>query len=219
MLPPNFTVYRKDCPTRAGGVVLAIDTCIFSRLLTSPDLEVVTVEIQTSNPCIICLLYNPPNSGKEYHDQLISYLSILMQGVDPVVILGDFNIPDISWSSFDANSQFSSKICDLIFQHNHSQLIEYPTHRQGNILDLIITNYDENIANLQIHTEDNPLLTSDHFPVTFYLSLPHNCTDATDNNSINLLHYSKADFDSINEYVSHVDFSSCFHSSDVEYVW
>ena len=170
MLPPNFTVYRKDCPTRAGGVVLAIDTCIFSRLLTSPDLEVVTVEIQTSNPCIICLLYNPPNSGKEYHDQLISYLSILMQGVDPVVILGDFNIPDISWSSFDANSQFSSKICDLIFQHNHSQLIEYPTHRQGNILDLIITNYDENIANLQIHAEANPLLISDHFPITFHLS-------------------------------------------------
>ena len=102
----------------------------------------------------------------------------------------------------------------MIFQHNHSQLIEYPTHRQGNIIDLIITTYDENIANLQIHTEENPLLTSDHFPITFYLSLPHNCTDATDNNSINVLDYSNADFD-----LSHVDFLFCFHSSDVEYVW
>ena len=49
--------------------MLAIDMSIPSKLLTSPDdIEVVTVEILTSKPCKICLLYNPPNSGTDYQD-------------------------------------------------------------------------------------------------------------------------------------------------------
>ena len=50
------------------------------------------------------------------------------------------------------------------------------------------------------------------------LSCP-NCNVTTVCDSINLYDYSKADFDSINEYLSHVDFSPCFNSSDVEFVW
>jgi len=57
----------------------------------------------------------------------------------PIVIMGDFNTPDINWSTLSANSQFSYKICDLIHQHNCTQLVEYSAHIHGNILDLIIT--------------------------------------------------------------------------------
>ena len=50
------------------------------KLLTSPDdNEVVTVEILTSKPCKICLLYNPPNSGTDYQEDLLSYVSHLMK--------------------------------------------------------------------------------------------------------------------------------------------
>ena len=85
-----------------------------------------------------------------------------MKEDDPIVFMGDFNTPDVVWSTLSANSQFSPKICDLIFQYNYTQVVEYSTHVQGNILDLIITNCDENISSPQIHTEDNPLLKSDH---------------------------------------------------------
>ena len=142
-----------------------------------------------------------------------------MKEDDPIVFMGDFNTPDVVWSTLSANSQFSSKICDLIFQHNYTQIVEYSTHVQGNILDLIITNCDENISSPQIHTEDNPLLKSDHYAITFNLNLLHNCNATTVSDSINLYDYCKADFDSINEYLSHVDFSPCFNSSDVEFLW
>ena len=46
--------------------------------------------------------------------------------------MGDFNTPDIAWSMLSVTSQFSSKICDLVFQHNYIQIVEYSTHVQGN---------------------------------------------------------------------------------------
>jgi len=220
IFPPNYAIYRKDRSSRGGGVLLAVDTSIPSRLLTSPDdIEVVTVEILTTKPCKICVLYNPPNSGTDYQDHLLSYVSLLMKEVDPVVIMGDFNTPDVDWSTFNANSQFSSNLCDLIFQYNYTQLVESATHVQGNILDLIITNCDESIDNLHIHSVDNPLLKSDHYPVTFNLDMPRNCSFTTESDSFYIFDYSKADFDSINEYLSLIDFSPCFHSTDVEFVW
>ena len=67
-----------------------------------------------------------------------------MKEDDPIVFMGDFNTPDAVWSTLSsANSQFSS---DLIFQHNYTQIVEYSTHVQGNILDLIITNCNENVS-------------------------------------------------------------------------
>jgi len=41
--------------------------------------------------------------------------------------------------SLTASSEFSLTLCDIIFQYNFAQLIDQPTHKQGNILDLFIT--------------------------------------------------------------------------------
>ena len=82
IFPPNCTIYRKDRSSRGGGVMLEIDMSIPSKLLTSPDdIEVVTVEILTSKPCKICLLYNPPNSGTDYQEHLLSCASLLRRTV------------------------------------------------------------------------------------------------------------------------------------------
>jgi len=75
-----------------------------------------------------------------------------MQGDGPVVIMGDFNISDVNWP---ANLEFSSKLCDLLFHYNFTQIIESPTYVQGHILDLIIINIDDNITTPIIHSEDN----------------------------------------------------------------
>ena len=77
--------------------------------------------------------------------------------------MGDFNTPDVVWSTLSASSRFSSKICDLIIQHNYTQIVEYSTHVQGNIGSHNYYNCDENISSLQIHTEDNLLFKSDHY--------------------------------------------------------
>ena len=85
-----------------------------------------------------------------------------------IVIMGDFNTPDVDWSTLSASSEFSSKLCDLIFDYNLTQHVEHPTHVQGHILDLIISNLDDDsIAASGIQLEKNPLLKSNHFAVIF----------------------------------------------------
>ena len=60
-----------------------------------------------------------------------------MQSNDNIVILGDFNAPDIDWLTLSADSGFSIQLCDLIFQYHLTQVNMSSTHEHGNILDLL----------------------------------------------------------------------------------
>jgi len=171
-----------------------------SRILPSPDnIEEVVAEVLSSKPFRICVLYNPPNSKFDYQHCLFSFISDLLQDTRPVVLMGDFNAPNISWFTLSASSEFSSNLCDLIFEY---KIVEDPTHVQGHILDL---NIEDNISISEVHLENNPLLSSDHYAITFNLRLSFNSEVNPAIDTINILDYSKADFESINNYLSHID--------------
>ena len=55
-----------------------------------------------------------------------------------------------------------------VFQNNLSQLINTPTHLKGNILDLVLTNSDELISNVEV-TPPRHSLSSDHYIISFQL--------------------------------------------------
>ena len=66
----------------------------------------------------------------------VSLISDLLSSDNPCIIAGDFNLPDICWSSE------SSSFCDFVFQCNRTQhnIIVQPTHIKGNMLDLVLLN-------------------------------------------------------------------------------
>ena len=74
------------------------------------------------------MLYAPPNATVEYHRNYLQSLPT------QVVILGDFNMPDINWSTLSGSSTISNNFCKFIFRSNLEQLINHAT---GNILDLL----------------------------------------------------------------------------------
>ena len=155
ILPNGCTIYRKDRCSRGGGVLIAIKDDFTSSLTTSPsDIETITVKILISNPIILCLVYIPPNSSDSYYDSLFHYLSDLSNESCTIIIVGNFNFSDIDWANYVGSSPKSNKFCDLLFQFNLSQLINEPTHYQGNILDLVITNDEDNIHDLTVHPCD-----------------------------------------------------------------
>ena len=48
VLPTNYVIYRKDRPSRGGGVLIAISNSFHSVCLSSPpDLKIVTVKIRS----------------------------------------------------------------------------------------------------------------------------------------------------------------------------
>jgi len=85
--------------------------------------------------------------------------------------MGDFNTPNISWSTLTGSTYFSNQLCDLIFQYNLLQLVNYPNRICGNILELFITNYDNVISSVLVHPYNTGYITSDHYLISFTIPL------------------------------------------------
>ena len=97
ILPCEYTIYRKDRGSRGGGVLIAVNKSISSTLISSPsDLELVAINLDVGNSSItVCTVYVPPTASAVYHTNLLSYLRNLTLSVKSVVIVGDFNFPDM----------------------------------------------------------------------------------------------------------------------------
>ena len=81
----------------------------------------------------LCSVYVPPNPDISYFKQLTAFLKSLAANEKTLIIIGDFNLPDICWTSLSGCSPLSNLFCDFVFDINLAQLINCPTHVKGNI--------------------------------------------------------------------------------------
>ena len=218
ILPSNYTLFRCDRQSRGGGVLIAVNDNIPCQKLSSPEnLEATCVRLNLPNPITVCVIYAPPNSTSIYYETLFTFISNLSKTSGKLIILGDFNFPDINWDSLSGHSPISNQFCDLVFDTGLYQLIDTPTHSHGNILDLVLTNLDDdNISNIQVHSI--PLLPSDHFDITFSLSTTVSVSSKQTTTHFTF-NYPKGDYQGLTNYLCCADFTSCYLSDDVEYIW
>ena len=112
--------------------MIAVSNKIPRQKITSPvNLEIIYIKLKLSNPITICVTFVPPSSTIAYYDDLFNFLLNLHIDSDKLIILGDFNFPDIDWHTLSGHSPVSDQFCDLIFQTGLSQLIDMPTHVHG----------------------------------------------------------------------------------------
>jgi len=171
ILPLNYTIHRNDRKSRGGGVFIATKNNIHTSIISIPNhLEIVSLHLHLHIPLTLCCIYVPPNPDSPHITDLITYLSDIMSShCNDTILLGDFNMPDIDWSTLSSSSHHSASFCDFTFNYNLSQLIDKPTHIKGNTLDLILTNTCHRIKNINISTPMN-ILSSDHSIINFTLS-------------------------------------------------
>ena len=215
VLPTGYSIIRQDRPTRGGGVLLATISHIPSIVIysnTSPD--ILTIKLLLHSPILISAIYIPPSSSDSLWSFLISYLSDLFQSDCPIVVVGDFNCPDINWDTLSATNHSSSRLCNLMFDFNLSQCVTEPTHIKGNILDLVLINSADILSEV---TVSSPLSTSDHFSLSF--NILTKSYRPTSNSSSSFLNYTKADFLGMCDFLLDWDFSSCYASDNVEVIW
>ncbi len=113
---------------RGGGVLVAINNTIKSTRLNSPDeLEVIAVSLDLQQAVTVCTVYVPPNAPLELLT-LCDFLRRLNQNSRTMVVIGDFNLLDINWSTISGCSPASSLFCDCVFDCNLCQLVANPTH-------------------------------------------------------------------------------------------
>ena len=129
--------------------------------------------------------------------------------------MGNFNFPDICWTTLSGQSTSSRAICNLAFRHDLSQMVDFPTYISGNTSDLIFSPPMLTVTDLQ--SISCPLLKSDHHILSFSSSISHSHTKCLSHETI--LDYKRADFDNISFSLMNHDFSSYYQSTDIEFLW
>ena len=122
-----------------------------------------------------------------------------------LLVMGDFNFPDIdweNWSSSDSNSQeFVEIIQDTYLQQHVTQPTRYRAGQTSNCLDLMFTNEEEMIQQVQI---SDPLGLSDHSTIVFDLLTHFSFTETMPNSQKKFI-FDKGDFDSMKQELSQIN--------------
>lgn len=176
---PGFTLHRKDREGEGGGVCIyvkdniaghIVSSSLHTNLSTTGPVESIWLEITVSRvKFVVACIYRPKASTTiEDNNQLLSIVEAAMQLHTPVFIFGDFNYPEIDWTTLTV---FPNNQCSLDFLNNYKthrgeQMIYFPTrirNSQISLLDLLIVNDKLNVFDIQDHP---PLGRSDHIVIT-----------------------------------------------------
>ena len=165
-------------------------------------------------------IYRSPNSEGENDEKLKDLIkSIPDMRNHKVLLLGDFNHPQIDWENETCREnlhhpamQFLECTQDaFLFQH-----VQKPTrHRMGqqsNILDLIFTNEESLVEDLDYGA---PLGNSDHCSITFNINVTHTFKHSKSLTSFN---YYKGDYEALKLDLN-LDWESEFKDKNTEQCW
>ena len=179
--------------------------------------EIISVRLNLHKTIILSCVYLPPGPSESCMNDTISNLTQVIESNTSAdsIFIGDFNLPDIQWDTLSSISSISCAFCDFIFDNSLSQLIDQPTHIQGNILDLVLSNSNDCVTNLAV--APNKWLTTDHFEVTFQLSQQIHLTPTTIPKYV--FDFPKANYDGILSYLSDFNYIPCIQSQNVESIW
>ena len=195
----DLDVVPKKVKISSGAEMIAAE-------LTFPDGE----------KTVICSCYRVGTLAEPNHDKIISNLrSILNKRKPPKVhIIGDFNLANSSWDNLTSSIPVEQLFIDSFSDLGLKQCIDTPTHSRGNILDILLTNSESHISNINV-LDQNAVCKSDHFPVTFSVKTKVHLKKASKRKCYN---FKKARWDELNFELSHSnwDFLKC---CEVELGW
>jgi len=99
------------------------------------------------------------------------YICNLSNQYKPLIIAGDFNLPDIDWCTLAGGSTIVNEFCNVIFDLSLFQYIDQPTHIQGNMLDLILSDSGSIIHSIKVVPNHLTPIHSDHHIITCNISV------------------------------------------------
>ena len=182
---PHFSLVRNDVtgPVQKHGVCVYIHESV---LIDSVDLSLANVlsfRLTAFNVYVV-VVYRPPSNTSLMNDQVASYISNFCLDKE-VVVLGDFNLPNINWAPESSQTHISSMettFLDTFDTLGLTQWVLEPTFpRSGNTLDIILTSDKDRIGNTLVIP---PLPGCDHCPVLFeYLFESDDSTPVVDSDN------------------------------------
>jgi hypothetical protein len=126
-----------------GGLIFYVKECydtepVLDSTNTYNQHSMLTIKTK-SGKLNLLLVYRPPSSNIENLDQLCE---LLVNAKNNTIAIGDFNLPKINYQAGTADRQ-GQRLLDAMEAANMVQLVDFPTHKKGNTLDLVVTNCQE----------------------------------------------------------------------------
>lgn len=150
IFPDNFTIFRQDRKgaQKGGGVFIAISNSYTATEMPElgTDCELVWCRLQArgQKDLFIAAYYRPPSNDSISLDQLEASISRVANTGSHILLAGDFNLPHINWDTHEVLQgascpRLQRKLITILEDSDLHQVNTHPT-RNGNILDLLITN-------------------------------------------------------------------------------
>ena len=187
----GWSLYRTDRgPGKShGGVAIYLRNDLIGQLVASHSnsmCETLAVKVKTLNLILICV-YRPPNSTLEAFEEALEVCQKAINDVvdnDPktkdVLIMGDFNLPFISWPKGEIyqkevtrkseEKQQAVKLLNFV-ERNFLQNYVTTATRGKNVLDLVFTNNHLLVNNYSTIVNKR---MSDHYLLTIALNFTYN---------------------------------------------
>ncbi|GAB0209421.1 hypothetical protein GRJ2_003407800 [Grus japonensis] len=152
----GYRLFRKDRQGRqGGGVALYINDQLECMELhlgmgeeTTKSLWVRIKGRAGAGDIIAGVCYRPPDQGDRADEALYRQIGAASCS-QALVLMGDFNHPDISWRDNAAEHKQSRKFLECVDDNFLLQVIEEPT-RRGAMLDLVLTNKEGLVGDVKL---------------------------------------------------------------------
>ena len=178
LLPQNFQTYRQDKVNRVGGGVLLLVRNDIKQssgeTFLSDKVQAVEAKLSSSTwTGSVVLVYRSPSCTSAEADDLIEWIKGIIRTAGGILLMGDFNIPEINWRHESTSSEtFGESFLKLLNDCGLYQHVQEPTRfRDGqhpSLLDLVITRYEKEVSGLKL---THPLGKSDHMCISFQLGV------------------------------------------------
>ena len=219
--PNNPRRFRKN----GGGVLIAVKSSLdikSKKITTACPAEVLSIEITLQNNTKFCVstIYRVGTLGTRNQSALKDYYSTILKTkkFSKIFVIGDLNLPNISateWKSGRCRLPLDQAFLEMFNDLGLVQCIEEPTHRHGNILDVLLTNAPQSLSNVHVGDEDS-VCASDHFPITFNIKANVRRKQSAKREIYN---FKKADWTKLNLEFSTLPWHSLLANADAEICW
>ena len=165
----DYVQYRVDRSDgrSGGGTLLLVRKHLRQRegpTLTTPNIQIAGCSVGTRHgwASVICVYRSPSATQDEDNEMLQTIESVTSNEL--VLILGDFNAPEIDWElEYAPENSFGESLLELIHRHALTQHVRQDTrwrlNQNPSLLDLIISRSENDINSVEIAA---PLGKSDH---------------------------------------------------------
>ena len=208
--------------TRGGGVMFAVraDLSLETKKVSiiQSKAEILSIELKLNNKDIICITtcYRVGTLGEANHMEVDRHLRAIAntKKYNRHIILGDFNLSKTNWPEAESSENIESMFIDTFHDLGLHQLVDQPTHEQGKILDLVLTNKPGLISDTMFLNQHD-VCHSDHFGIKFKLNFKVKKTV----NKRKVFNYKKANWEGLNRDLNSVKWDHYLKLNEANLGW